>query len=170
MDALKDMGEKRMRDPTRQLESIIDGLLSGGQLEIYANVMWQLRDGYLVATLKAEEPNRQLEVRIELRKNPRITKFSFQLLVNNTPARRYCSRHPHTNPSDCTANPNSHFPEQHKHAWSDATGDECVYLPDDFATNPIEDAFYSFCEECGIAFQGVWNDPPQSQMGLETIA
>ena len=164
------MSEKRMRDPTSQLEALIEGFLSSGQLEVYENVMWRLRDGYLVATLKVEEPDRQLDVRLELRRNPRISKFSFQFLINSKPAWRYCSDHPHTNPPDCADSPNGHFPSQHKHRWSDLTGDECVYVPEDFTTNPIEDAFYSFCEECGISFHGIWNDPPQVQLGFETVA
>ena len=163
-------GERCMRDPTSQLESLIENLFTGGQLELCDNVMWHLRDGYLAASLRVQQPDHQQDLRLELRKNPRITKFSIQFLINSKPARRYCSDHPHTNPPDCVESPNVLFPKEHKHRWSDLTGDECVYVPDDFNTHPIEDAFYSFCEECGITFHGLWNDPPEVQLGFETVA
>ena len=129
-----------------------------------------MRDGYLAATLSVQQPDHQQDLRVELRKNPRIAKFSFQFRINSKPARRYCSDLTHTNPPDCAEYPNERFSKEHKHRWSDVTGDECVYVPDDFNAHPIEDAFYSFCEECGIVFHGLWNDPPEVQLGFETIA
>ena len=110
------------------------------------------------------------DIRLQASKNPRLSKFSFQLLVRNRPARRFCSQHPHTNPSDCEEMPEEHFHREHKHQWSDLTGDECVYVPTDFTVSPLEEAFYSFCEESGIEFHGIWNDPPLVQFGFETVA
>ena len=159
-----------MRDPNSHIEALIENLLASGELEIFDNVNWKLRDGYLGTTLTVQHPQQQPDIRLELRKNPRISKFSIQLRVSSKPARRYCSRMPHTNPSDCANFPNMRFVNEHKHKWSDITGDECVYIPEDFNTDPLEEAFLSFCEECGITFHGVWNEPPEVQMGFETIA
>ena len=159
-----------MRDPNSQIEGLIENRLPSGNLEVFDNVNWQLRDGYLASTLKVLHPDQQQDIRLDLRKNPRISKFSFQLRVSSKPARRFCSDIPHTNPADCVEFPNTRFPHEHKHRWSDLTGDECVYVPEDFDLHPSEDAFFSFCEECRINFHGVWNDPPEVQLGFESIA
>ena len=159
-----------MRDPISHIEALIENLLASGELEIFDKVKWQLRDGYLASTLKVHHLDQQQDIRLDLLKNPRISKFSFQLRVNSKPARRFCSRTAHTNPADCAELPNVKFPHEHKHRWSDLTGDECVYVPEDFNLHPLEDAFFSFCEECGIDFHGVWNDPPEVQLGFESIA
>ncbi len=62
------------------------------------------------------------------------------------------------------------FDGHHKHKWSDVTGDECVYVLDDISLASMEEAFYGFCEECGVSFNGVWEDPTPVQIGFETIA
>jgi hypothetical protein len=81
--------------------------------------------------------------------------------------RRFCSNTTHSNPNDC--------PEAiliqgyHKHRWRDETGDECAYVPEDISLSSMEEAFYDFCAECGVTFNGVWSDPPEVQMGFETV-
>lgn len=89
-----------------------------------------------------------------------IERYTIQLSYRRKPARRYCAAHVHTNASDCPDMKNERIWGRHKHRWSDLTGDECVYVPEDMQGTLLEECFYEFMEECGITFLGRWNDPP----------
>jgi hypothetical protein len=57
--------------------------------------------------------------------------------------------------------PGERLKGHHKHRWSDVTGDDCAYVPEEMTAGLfVEDSFYEFCAECGITFLGVWRDPP----------
>ena len=149
-----------MREPQSQLEYLFDDLMSSGNLEITTPVLWRQRDGYLTARLPI--PHTTYAIFLDLKKNTRLPRYSFQLVVNGYPARRFCSDQPHTNPRDCADLPTLKARGYHKHRWTDLTGDECVYIPEDMTAASIEVAFDEFCEECGITFGGLWYDPPPS--------
>ena len=159
----------RVRDASSELESIIDLLIGSGLLSLSDSVRWELRDGYLRARLPVAHQDYPEGLRLEILKNPRISKYSFQLMFRGKAARRFCSNHTHQNPVDCPQTPGQEYDGYHKHRWSDTTGDECIYKPTDFALDSIEEAFYAFCDECNIEFNGVWNDPPEIQLGFETL-
>ena len=158
-----------MRRQGSEIETLVDSVIDSGLLVIEDNINWALRDG----TLKARVPVRHPEFMsfaLEIVKNSRLPRCSISLLYEKYPIRRFCQRHVHDNPHDCPSNPSQRFIGHHKHKWSDLTGDECVYVPDDISLASMEQMFYDFCVECGITFEGRWNDPPPAQLGFETVA
>ncbi|GEM_PF-4248578 len=158
-----------MRKMGLQLEALIDSIIDSGKLKSDERVIWKWREGHWKATLKVEHPE-QSGVELVIIMLPLLSRFSVQLNYQGTPARRFCSNSPHTMPHDCLEHPGERLFGYHKHRWSDQTGDECCYVPDDMSVISIEQAFYDFCSECGIIFDGVWSDPPPTQIGFETIA
>jgi hypothetical protein len=150
------------------LEPLVDDIIESGGLKIQENVRFIIREGHLKCRLPVHHPeNIDLSgMRLEIVKSVDLPSFSIVLLLNSRRVRCYCSDEPHTNPQDYETEPGRSFTGYHKHRWSDATGDECVYIPSDIPGSPLEEAFYQFCDECGITFGGVWNDPPPAQLPL----
>ena len=149
-------------------EASIDSILDSGELSINDRIIWRQREGHL----KARVPVLHSEHRgivLELTFLPIVARFSLQLRFDSIPARRFCSRSPHTMPHDCLENPGQRIDGYHKHRWSDITGDECCYVPDDISISSLEQTFYDFCAESSITFNGIWSDPPPAQIGLEAV-
>lgn len=162
------------RDQSSELEALIDSVIDSGDLTITEAVVWKVSEAYLKARVPVAHPDHR-DWRMELHKNPRLPRFVFSLLYAGKPARRFCSHSWHRNPLDCTdwgnVKPGERVFGYHKHRWSDAAGDECVYIPDDMNNAvSIEEAFYDFCNECGVTFNGLWADPPPGSVGFEVIA
>ena len=157
-----------MRAEGLDLEPVIEEAIHSGNLVIQDNVRFVTREGHLKSRMSVQYPDNPDTggMRLEILKSVDLPSFSIVLLVSGRRARCYCSNEPHTNPEDCVTHPGQHFTGYHKHTWSDRTGNECVYVPDNIPGSPLEEAFYQFCDECGINFGGVWNDPPLVQLPL----
>jgi len=157
-----------MRVEGLNLEPLIEETIESGGLTIQENVRFVIREGHLKCRLQVQySENTGLSgMRLEILKSVDLPSFSIVLILNGRRVRCYCSDVPHTNPQDCESDPGRKFTGYHKHTWSDLTGDDCVYIPTDIPGSPLEEAFYQFCDECGITFGGVWNDPPPAQLPL----
>ena len=158
-----------MRHQGTQIETLVDSIIDSALLTIEDNINWVLRDGTLKSRVAVKHPE-FMSFTLEIIKSSRLPRCSIQLLYERYPVRRFCSNHRHDNPHDCLAQPLESFSGFHKHKWSDLAGDECVYIPDDISLVSLEQMFYDFCTECGITFEGRWNDPPPTQLGFETVA
>lgn len=158
-----------MRHQGSEIETLVDSIIDAALLVIEDNINFVLRDGTLKARVAVKHPE-FMSFTLEVLKNPRLPRCSIQLLYLRYPVRRFCQRGRHTNAYDCQTHPLEVFSGHHKHRWSDVTGDDCVYVPDDISLASIEQMFYDFCVECGITFEGRWNDPPEIQLPFETIA
>ena len=157
-----------MRAEGLSLESLIEEVISSGQLIIEDDVRFESREGHLKCRLSVRhqgEPERS-GLRLEIVKSVELPSFSLIFLVNSRRVRCYCSDGRHTNPADCISDPGKNFNGYHKHLWSDQTGDDCVYIPDDIPGSLLQEAFYQFCDESGITFVGIWNDPPPVQLPM----
>jgi hypothetical protein len=154
-----------MRDPGNPIEALVDSIIASGLLSIEENVRWVFRDGTLKARLEVKHPE-YMSFRLDITKNPHISRCSIQLVFDGRPVRRFCQKQKHENPADCTENPSQKFIGHHKHKWSDLTGDECIYIPDDISLASVEQMFYDFCTECGIVLDGRWIEPPEVQLGF----
>ena len=157
-----------MRADGLNLEPIVNEAVNSGVLLIQDNVRFEAREGHLKCRLPVGQSG-ELDVsgmRLEILKSVELPSFSLTLILNRRRVRCYCSDGIHTNPSDCAASPSLRFDGYHKHLWSDQTGDECVYVPDDIPGSPLEEAFYQFCDESGITFNGTWTDPPLVQLPM----
>lgn len=157
-----------MRAEGLDLEPIIEEALHSGGLAIQDDVRFGSREGHLKCRLSVQHADNPdiSGMRLEIVKSVDLPYFSIVLLLNGRRARCYCSGDPHTNPEDCATNPGQRFTGYHKHIWSDRTGDECVEVPADIPGSPLEEAFYQFCDESGITFGGVWNNPPLVQLPM----
>ncbi|MSQ15164.1 MAG: hypothetical protein EXR50_04805 [Dehalococcoidia bacterium] len=155
-----------MRDPGSQAAALIDSIIESGELIINDRVRWEQREGHLKARLSVIS-QRYPGFRLELGKSLNLPRFTLQLTFNTIAARRYCSNNTHSVAADCPDYAGQRLQGPHKHRWSDETGDECIYVPDDISPDSLEKAFYDFCAESGIIFNGVWIDPPLAQLGLE---
>jgi hypothetical protein len=85
-----------------------------------------------------------LEETLTLRGNVGRTNYSFSLLYNNCPIRKYTRHAPHKIGGQI-------FKEPHKHVWNGQTENQEAYIPDDI--NPNDDInvqFKAFCKECTI--------------------
>jgi hypothetical protein len=74
--------------------------------------------------------------------------YSFALLFNNTPIRKYTKHAMHKFQNQIIIEP-------HKHTWDEEFEDKKVYIPNDI--NPkdnINDQFLAFCKECNIELLG----------------
>jgi len=157
------------REPGSQLASFINSALESGLLTIVDPISWGHREGHLKARVDVEYPD-DSGFRVELLQVSVLPqRFSIQLMYKGRTARRYCSQTSHRQPRDCPDDGNVRLSGKHKHRWSDETGDECAYVPEDISGGLIEESFYEFCAECGINFMGVWRDPPGSQLGFEVV-
>lgn len=76
------------------------------------------------------------------------TNYSFALLYDNTPIRKYTKHERHNwNGKDIRA--------PHKHTWNEYSMDNEVYIPKDIDPNSsISDQFIAFCNECNIELNG----------------
>ncbi|MBI5283551.1 MAG: hypothetical protein HY874_00510 [Chloroflexi bacterium] len=158
-----------MREQGTQLEALIDAAVESGAMVITDSIAWRRGEGHLKARAEVDHPTED-SFRLELQYLPLISRFSIQLVFKGRPARRLCSDSPHTQALDCADAPGHRMEGTHKHRWSDETGDECVYVPDDIAdSSDIEQSFYDFCSECNISFNGVWNEPPPYAAGFEVV-
>ena len=74
--------------------------------------------------------------------------YSFALLYNNIPIRKFTKHHKHTwNGVD--------YLKPHKHIWDEVTEDKEVYIPDDIDTSKdVSTQFIAFCNECNIEIKG----------------
>ena len=133
-----------MRHQGSQIETLVDSILDSSFLTIEDNIKWVLRDGTLKARVDVKHPE-YMRFALEINKNSRIPKCSIQLLYGRIPIRRFCQMHGHDNSHDCLSQPLERFSGYHKHKWSDLTGDECVYVPDDISLVSMEQMFYDFC-------------------------
>jgi len=74
--------------------------------------------------------------------------YSFTLLYNNYPIRKFTKHDRHR---VC----NKVFTEPHKHTWDEEKGDYHAYVPNNIdPTNDVNDQFLAFCEECNIRLVG----------------
>ena len=133
-----------MRHQGTQIETLVDSIIDSALLTIEDNINWVLRDGTLKSRVAVKHPE-FMSFTLEIIKSSRLTRSSIQLLYERYPVRRFCSNHRHDNPHDCLAQPLESFFGFHKHKWSDLTGDECVYIPDDISLVSLEQMFYDFC-------------------------
>ena len=157
-----------MRAEGLNLESLIEDVTNSGQLVIEDDVRFESREGHLKCRLDVHHQGQSelSGLNLEIVKSVELPSFSLIFLVNSRRARCYCADERHTNPADCTSDPGRKFTGYHKHSWSDQTGDECVYIPEDIPGSLLQEAFYQFCDESGITFAGVWNDPPSVQLPM----
>lgn len=147
------------------IESLVDRAIEAGVLAVDGPVAWRQGEGHLKARLPVQHSEEE-DFRLELIWLPIHRRFSITLLYQRYRVRCLCSNTPHVVPRDCPDHPGERLFGLHKHRWSDITGDECIYIPDDISTASPEQAFYDFCAESGVAFTGVWNDPPPWQPPL----
>lgn len=76
--------------------------------------------------------------------------YSFVLLFNNNPIRKYTKHHRHTNRR--TGEP---FLVPHKHVWDPDYADSDCYIPPDIDPNSdVNEQFLAFCRECHIELLG----------------
>jgi hypothetical protein len=156
-------------EPGLQIEAVIDAAIDSGDLTISDSVTWTRLDGGSKARVNVQHPE-EADFFLELTQSNRlVNRFTIQLVFRRKAARRYCSNHTHTQKQDCPQDAGVQFFGYHKHRWSDETGDECIYVPEDMNGGPIEDSFYEFLAECGITFLGEWRDPPPIQFRFETV-
>jgi hypothetical protein len=88
------------------------------------------------------------------------TNFSFALLYNNSPIRKYTAHHHHRNPSgEVIYGP-------HKHTWDDVDEDNWVYVPDNVRSDNPNDALVDFLAECNITLQGA---SPAQEFGFQAF-
>lgn len=81
---------------------------------------------------------------LALRGNVGKTNYSFCLLYNNHPIRKYTKHGPHKIGSQI-------FREPHKHVWNGYSENQEAYIPDDIdPTQDIEAQLEAFCQECNI--------------------
>ena len=74
--------------------------------------------------------------------------YSFVLLYQNWPIRKYTKHAPH--PIGGVL-----FTEPHKHLWDGETEQRMAYVPDDIEPDAdINDQFLAFCKECNIELVG----------------
>lgn len=74
--------------------------------------------------------------------------YSFVLLYNNIPIRKFTKHHKHT------WNGTDYF-KPHKHIWDEVTEDKEVYIPDDIdASKDVSTQFIAFCNECNVEIKG----------------
>jgi hypothetical protein len=84
--------------------------------------------------------------------------YSFALLYNNYPIRKYTVHHHHKNPScEVVYGP-------HKHTWDDIYEDNWVYVPEDIRSGNPNEALLDFLAECNITLQGA---PPVQAFGFQ---
>jgi Pyruvate/2-oxoacid:ferredoxin oxidoreductase delta subunit len=147
-------------------EHELDRILSQ-PMEIIDNVIWQRKpnNSWLEAVLKVKHPQRGVTLEIRLSVNDLDRgKYSFSLLLWGGHRIRGLDvngshRNTHTDR-------NRWNQELHKHKWTDICHGSWAYTPDDITIQTMEDAFRSFCKECGITFKGRWTDPPARQTTL----
>jgi len=74
--------------------------------------------------------------------------YSFTLLYNNIPIRKFTKHHKHTwNGVD--------YLKPHKHIWDEITEDKEVYIPNDIdPKTDISTQLIAFCRECNIEIKG----------------
>lgn len=78
--------------------------------------------------------------------------YSFALLYNNIPIRKYTKHQRHFWKGQF-------FTEPHKHIWDENTEDKEVYIPNDINPNDnISNQFLAFCRECNIEIKGGYQD------------
>lgn len=96
------------------------------------------------AKVLALDSHETLELRAQIgRRN-----YSFALLYQNQPIRRFTKHYRHPTPAGV-------FTEPHKHVWDPALGDVEAYVPDDInPADDINDQFLAFCRECHIELLG----------------
>jgi hypothetical protein len=88
------------------------------------------------------------------------TNYSFTLLYNNSPIRKYTVHHHHKNPSgEVIYGP-------HKHTWGDVYLDNCVYVPDDIRSDNPYNALIDFLAECNITLAG---SPSPQDFGFQAF-
>jgi hypothetical protein len=156
-----------MREAGSQVEASIDAAIESGELSVSEAVTWSKAEGHVKARIRLQHPS-ESGFFVELQQSRIPERFTLQLVYKKNPARRFCSTNPHTQALDCAESPGMRLPGRHKHRWSDVTGDECVYMPEDISGVLIEEVFHEFCSECGITFLGVWHDPPIQPL-METL-
>jgi hypothetical protein len=78
------------------------------------------------------------------------TNYSFALLYENYPIRKYTKHAPHLIG-------NQVFYEPHKHIWNGHTENNEAYIPEDIDPHAdINDQFLAFCQECPISFRSLY--------------
>ena len=88
------------------------------------------------------------------------TNYSFTLLYNNSPIRKYTVHHHHKNPSgEVIYGP-------HKHTWDDVDEDHWVYVPNNISTDNPYAALLDFLAECNITLHGA---APAQEFGFQTF-
>lgn len=76
--------------------------------------------------------------------------YSFCLLLNNFPIRRWCTKRRHTNPDkEIIRGP-------HKHRFDEEHGDNWAYQPNDLTPIDVNLDFAAFLEECNISLTGMY--------------
>jgi hypothetical protein len=74
--------------------------------------------------------------------------YSFVLLYNNNPIRKFTKHYRHTWNGIVYLKP-------HKHVWNEVTEDKEVYIPGDIdPQNDISHQFLAFCTECNVEIKG----------------
>jgi len=74
--------------------------------------------------------------------------YSFTLLYNNIPIRKFTKHLKHT------WNGVTYY-EPHKHIWDEQTEDKEVYIPKDIDPNSdVSSQFLAFCNECNVELKG----------------
>lgn len=87
------------------------------------------------------------------------TNYSFTLLYNNCPIRKFTVHHHHKNPSgEVIYGP-------HKHTWDDVDEDNWVYVPDNVRSDNPNVALVDSLEECKVTLQG---SAPIREFGFQT--
>lgn len=103
--------------------------------------------------------NRKLEVRVFVPDTRQLLRlvgtigkrnYSFVLLYNNDPIRKYTKHYSHR---DSRTGKRVLVP--HKHVWDQEKADSETYIPNDIdPDSDINEQFAAFCKECNIELQG----------------
>ena len=76
--------------------------------------------------------------------------YSFCLLFNNYPIRRWCTRNAHKNPDgEMLSGP-------HKHRFDEIDGDHWAYKPTDITPTDTNEDLFQFLKECNIEITGTY--------------
>lgn len=136
-------------------------------MEIIGDVGWQNKqnNSWYETTMKVSHPSKDisLEMRISVNEFDK-KKYSFSLLLWG--AHRIRALDAGGSHQNKHTDKNRWIQDLHKHKWTDQCHGAWAYSPDDILVRDIESAFRSFCDECGIRFNGRWHDPPRKQISL----